>query len=137
MRQKAIEILEEFKKLRPVKAFKNITKESEGTNFVLVFLSEAKEEVYASYLCEIMNISRARMSVLLEKLLSKNLIKKQASKKDARKEVVTITNLGKREVENKKNELVDKVIKVLNKVGYNKMLEFIEILKQIKNIFDE
>lgn len=133
-REQAIEILERLKEIHPVMLFKDISDIHEGSKFVLGYLSENGCKTYASSLCEIMNISRARMSILLEKLIQKGFIKKTVSNLDARKEVISITKLGCEEILNKKQQLENSMIKIIDNIGFDKLNEFINIAKQIKDI---
>ena len=131
------QIVGEFKKIRPIKFFSKIDGVSAGKRFVLGYLSENDGEIYASSLSNIMNISRARISIMLDSLIQKGYITKEVSTNDARKEVVSITPLGLEEANKDKKEINDVIIKVVNLVGYDKVMEFIDIAKKIKEVLQE
>ena len=132
-REQTLHILEKLKNIKPIIFFQKINNANMGTKFVLAYLEQEKE-VYASSLSEIMHISRARISVIVDKLIQKGLIKKEQSKKDARKDVISITELGRQEVYEKRKCLEDDVMKVIDSVGMDKMLSFIEVAEKIRDI---
>lgn len=131
------QIVGEFKEIRPIKFFSKIDGVNAGKRFVLGYLSENDGEIYASSLSSIMNISRARISIMLDSLIQKGYITKKVSTNDARKEVVSITPLGLEEANKDKKEINDVIIKVVNLVGYDKVMEFIDIAKKIKEVLQE
>lgn len=131
------QIVGEFKEIRPIKFFSKIDGVNAGKRFVLGYLSENDGEIYASSLSSIMNISRARISIMLDSLIQKGYITKEVSTNDARKEVVSITPLGLEEANKDKKEINDVIIKVVNLVGYDKVMEFIDIAKKIKEVLQE
>lgn len=131
------QIVGEFKEIRPIKFFGKIDGMNAGKRFVLGYLSENNGEIYASSLSSIMNISRARISIMLDSLIQKGYITKEVSTNDARKEVVSITPLGLEEANKDKQEINDVITKVIDSVGYDKVMEFIDIAKKIKEVLQE
>ena len=75
-KNQAMEILEKIKNNRPNKFFNKLDDTEAGMRFVLIYLSENKAGVYASSIAEKMCISRARVAVLIQKLLIKGYIEK-------------------------------------------------------------
>ena len=129
-----------FEKIREVKTnlfFKNINSINAGAIFVMGYLYEVEKESYASSLCEIMKISRARMSVLLEKLIQKGYIIKKCSSEDARKESVSLTHLGKIQVESTQENVKKDISTLIDNIGFEKLLDFIETAEKINNIMKE
>ena len=110
-REQAIEIIEKLRASKPAQIFQNVSDMDAGMKFVLMFLSESSKEVYASTISEKMNISRARVAVLLKKMEFKGLITKTSSK----------TN----------------VVKVIEKIGINKLNDFLDTAFSIKSILEE
>ena len=90
-----LSIIKKLKENKPAKVFKKVSDDLDsGVRFVLLYLTENKGEVYASSISEAMNISRARVGILLNKMETKGYITKEASDKDARIEVINLTNKG-------------------------------------------
>lgn len=130
-------ILERFKELNPSKFFSKVDENMAGMRFVLVFLNENKQNnVYASTLAEKMNISRARMGAIVQKLLSKGLIEKSVSSLDGRIEVLKITPLGLNEVENGKKHILNLITKLVDEVGIDEMHNFLNTLQKFKHILN-
>lgn len=130
-------ILERFKELNPSKFFSKVDENMAGMRFVLVFLNENKQNnVYASTLAEKMNISRARMGTIVQKLLSKGLIEKKVSSLDGRIEVLKITPLGLNEVENGKKHILNLITKLVDEVGIDEMHNFLNTLQKFKHILN-
>lgn len=136
-RQQAIEIIEKLKNCRPMEFFLGMNDINSGMGFILINLYESKNGTYASSISEKMKISRARVAILLKKLQAKNLITKEISSNDTRKEVLKITNLGRQEVETVRNKIINKTIKVIDTLGIEKVNNFIALSTEIKNTIQE
>ena len=121
---------------KPVQAFKNISMLEEGARFVLRFLSESKKEVYASTISEKMHISRARVAVLLKKMEHKGLIRRNPSPNDARVEVIGITKKGWREIKCIQDAINKIILKVIEKIGFEQVNDFLDMSIRIKNIIE-
>lgn len=136
-REEVIEIVEKFKQSKPVKFFNKFDDKEAGTKFVLIYLSEHNEEVYASTIADKMQISRARMAVLLQKLKSKNLIEKTPSQIDRRIEVLKITSKGLEEVIKFKETIISNTKHIIEQVGIEDINKFLEISKKIKTALED
>lgn len=133
----AEEILNKFKEIKPSKFFNKVDENSAGMRFVLLFLSEnVDSEVYASTLAEKMNISRARVANIVQKLLNKGFIEKNISCKDARIEVLKITKVGLDDIENGKKHILNLITKIVNNIGTEEIYNFINTLQKIKHILN-
>ncbi len=136
-REQTIEVLNKITSNKPADFFKKIGSADKGLGFVLIYLSKSCSEVYASTISEKMNISRARVAVLLKKLESKNYIEKTSSAKDARIEIIKPTKKGLE----KANELIEKTLsttaKVIEEVGLDDINKFIEISSKIKKVIGD
>ena len=104
-------------------------------NFILVYLSE-HSDVYASTIADKMQISRARVAVLIQKLISKGLIEKSSSNNDGRIEVLKLTKKGFYEINNFKEHMISNVVKIIDKIGIEEIRRFLETSEKIKNILD-
>ncbi len=133
LRDQAIEIIEKFKRNNPAKIFKNVSESEAGMTYILMMLSEASEEMYASHISERMHVSRARVAVLLSKLENKGYITKSTSPSNAKIEVINLTGSGFMAIHQFHDKLINNMIKLIENIGYNKLHEFINTAEQIKN----
>lgn len=127
-------VMGKLQECSPVDFFRSIEEINSGMGYIMLRLYNAKDEVYAIDLSEDMQISRARVTMLLRKLISRGFAVKQRSKFDARKEIISITNKGRDEVAKIKQRVFDSVAKLIDELGMDKVDKFLEISKQIKNI---
>ena len=131
-KQQALQTIERIKSIRPPFVLEEMKHLNSGMMFVLFYLAEANEEVFATTLCEKMHISRARIAMLLKKLLTKGFISKSPSINDARKDVLKITNRGLNHVETAKENLLYLVMQAIDKIGLEKINTFIDIASELK-----
>lgn len=136
-REQALDVLNKMKQNKPTKFFNKIDETSAGMNFILVYLSEHGNEVYASTIAEKMNISRARVAVLIQKLINKGMVQKSSSCIDGRIDVLKITETGLNEVKTFKEQVLSNVITVVEKIGLEEIYRFIDTSAKIKNILSE
>ncbi len=136
-REQAIKLLEEFKKSRPPMLFEKIDKFDKGINFVIGYLHHKKTEVISQDLSNALNVSTARMAKILNSMEKKGLIIKSHSKTDARKTVVVLTKKGESYLEKCKDTIINIVMEIIDRVGYDTLLELINISYQIKLAMSE
>ena len=130
-------LLEKLKKNKPAKCFKKVSDMDSGMRFLLDFLLDNNDEIYATTISEKMNISRARCGILLKKMEVKGLITKINSKSDARICVISLTEKGKIRAIEIRNELYKSIEKVIDNIGYEKFNNFIDTATKIKTILEE
>lgn len=131
-----VEVLEVMAKLQecnPSEVFRSIDEINSGMGYIMLRLYNAKDEVFAIDLSKDMQISRARVTMLLRKLIYKGFVVKQRSKIDARKEIITITNKGRDEVNNIKQKVLNDVNELIDKLGFDKVNTFLKLSKEIHN----
>ncbi len=133
-KRQVLEIMARLKESNPLEIFKIIDEINSGMGYILLRLYNAKSEVYAIHLSKDMQISRARVTMLLRKLINKGFVLKQQSKSDARKEIVTITNKGREEVTILKQKIFSNVSKLVDKLGTEKINQFIDLSNEIHKI---
>lgn len=136
-REQALDVLNKIKQNKPTKFFKKIDETSAGMRFILMYLSEHTNEVYASTIAEKMDISRARVAVLIQKLINKGMIEKSSSSMDGRIDVLKITQVGLSEIKTFKEQVLSNVIMVIEKIGLEEIYRFIDTSAKIKNILGE
>ncbi|MFQ6724203.1 MAG: MarR family winged helix-turn-helix transcriptional regulator [Clostridia bacterium] len=128
------EVMGKLQECNPLEFFRTIDEINSGMGYIMLRLYNAKDEIFAIDLSNDMQISRARVTMLIKKLISKGFVVKQRSKLDARKEIITITNKGRDEVNNIKQKVLDSVTKLIDSLGIDTVNQFLELSKQIKNI---
>lgn len=134
--EQAMDVLEKFRENKPTKFFNKVDEISAGMTFVLVYLSEHREGAYASTIADQMHISRARVAVLIQKLLAKGWVE-QSTSSDARIKTLQITEAGLQEVGQFKQQMLGKITKVIEVLGIKKVYKFLETSKKIKNIIED
>ena len=82
--------------VHPQHSFKEVDKTSEGLGAVLRFLGHVEEPVTSGQIAQAMQVSTARMAVLLKKLEGKGLIIRETGVNDARTTVVRLRQRGRR-----------------------------------------
>lgn len=133
-KMEVFEVMGKLQQCNPLEFFRTIDEVNSGMGYIMLKLYNAKDEVYAINLSKDMQISRARVTMLLRKLISRGFIVKQQSQIDARKEIITITNKGRDEVGAIKKKMLNDISKLIDKMGIEKVNQFLELSKEIKNI---
>lgn len=129
-----------FKMLResaPLPFINKLEQSDRGILCVLCYLDEHNGDVYANSIADEMNISRARMGVIVEKLVKRGLIKKSASAEDARIRHLIITSDGKKVAKDIYDNLTQKICNVVDAIGEEEFLHFVALCKKIKNIVEK
>ena len=110
---------------------------SQGETGALLYLTFVRDGVTSSELAETLNVSLPRIASLLNSLESKNLVKKLTDKEDKRKTIVNITAVGKELVLEKKEESINKLTRVIEKLDEEDINQYIRLAKKIGKIMDE
>ena len=90
----AREYLEKLYSCMPKLFYSELEATQRGFGFVLSYLEQADEKVYAGDLSKKLNVSTARIAALLKRMEQNGLITRRTSSKDARRTVVEITSAG-------------------------------------------
>lgn len=127
------QIIDLLKKERSHKTINRLDRAEMGLRLVMVYLNENPKS-YALTISRNLNISRERVRVLLMKLEEKEFIKRTPSKDDARIEFVELTYKGKEHIEKEKEQNIATISKIIDEIGYDKMLDFVTTLNHIKEL---
>jgi DNA-binding MarR family transcriptional regulator len=133
-KMEVFEVMGKLQECNPLEFFRTIDEINSGMGYIMLRLYNAKDEVFAIDLSADMQISRARVTMLLRKLILRGFVVKQRSKKDARKEIISITNKGRDEVNNIKKKVLDNVTILIDSLGMDKVNQFLELSGEIKQI---
>ncbi len=127
-------LLSELRKAPPSDCFQNIDKNAAGFRAILQYLYHSTSTVTAGKISEHMNVSTARVAVLLKKMVAKGLIKKESDSNDARVVVVKLSEQGLKIAEEMHNSVFTQVGKMIDKIGMERMMEFAAIANEVHSI---
>ena len=125
-------MLAELEGIHPVAFFRRMDETQAGIGAVLRLLHTSEEEITAGKISEVLNISTARVAVLIRKMAAKGLITKARSSADARITMVGLTELGVRTVEEMRREMYRQMGLVIDAVGEERLREFLKIATEIR-----
>lgn len=117
---------------RPVMT--KIDKTNLGINRVLRHLGEADRPLSEAEISRYMNISTARVAVLLRTMSDKGLIIKEDDASDARKTLISLSEGGRKHIEDTDAEFLELMTDIVNTVGMERMEQFLETLKEINAV---
>ena len=136
-REEAQELLEKISSCRPKSFFNKIDESQRGIDFALIYLAETDGLVIAGDLARELNVSTARIAILLKKMEDKSLIIRRRSDSDARQTVVEITQKGLEHVQKIREQLLARAELLIEKVGKEDLDEFIRISHKIREALDD
>ena len=110
---------------------------SQGEAGALLYLTFVKDGITSTELAEVLNVSLPRIVSLINSLETKKLVKKLVDKDDRRKTAIYITTDGKKLVQEKKKEAIQKLTRVIEKLDEEDINEYIRLAKKISLIMDE
>ena len=136
-RDEARELLLKIRSCRPRSFFGKVDESQRGTGFVLNYLRESDHEVVAGELARELGVSTARIAALLKTMEKNGLIVRQRSAEDARLTVVRITQAGGECYERMREQILEKIELLIEKVGKDDLEEFIRISNKIREALGE
>ena len=128
------EVLAQFDKLHPEKMFGEINRRNAGCGALIKFLDESKSSVTAGEISRFMNVSTARVAVLLKKLEAKGLIVKETDPSDARVTAVRLSVKGRETAEAMRAEFYSQVGLLIDSIGIERLNDFAKTLAEIQTI---
>ncbi len=137
MKEKIKELTNVIINNNPFKVIEEFYKDIQGKNYILKYLYEKKEDASAGELSTIMKVSTARVAALIKKLEKNNYIEKYNPSYDARITMVHLTKTGHDFIEKKLETIFDKVEKIIDAFGENKVDDFIYMAKELNKIFNK
>ncbi len=124
-------------KNRPEKTFRGIDNHDMGLFAVMKFLQQATEEVHSKDISQALQISSARMAILLKKLEARAFIKKTNSKTDARVVIVSLEEQGWQFIKSSEEKFYALTEKILDEIGIEEIERSFITLNKIKEIVHE
>ena len=117
--------------LLQVPAIQQLAKMVRGELFVLNYLATHEKEIHPKELSEKMAVSTARIASLLNHMAEKQLIQRYADKNDNRQVIVILTEKGRQEIQQIREEVITRVGALLESLGPEDSEAFIRIQKRI------
>lgn len=102
-----------------------------GMGAVFRILKSTSSPITASKISELMNVSEARVTALLNKMQKRGYISKEKSVTDARMTYVKLTELGNCEAEKLHNILCKNIAVIIDTVGFEKIGQYICLTEEI------
>lgn len=136
--QEQIEVLlNQLEKTPPSKQFNSIDKNTVGIRAILKYLNESDEMITAGKISKHMHVSTARVAVLLKKMVARGLIEKDNDPTDARVVIVKLSEHGVMTAEQAREDVCKQVGAMIDKVGMDKMKEFVSISNEIHSVMKD
>lgn len=133
-KEKVERILEKLEESNPVEFFKKVNELHMGIGAVLQLLLKSQGIITASQISQKLGVSTARTTVVLKKMEAKGLITKEKSIVDGRVTIIKITELGEKTASKMRNEMRMQLEQIIDTIGEEKILQFIDISNEIKSI---
>ena len=126
-------IISELPKAHPANLFKIFNDSNTGIGFAVKLLYSAEDNrLSAGAISEAMGVSTARVAVLLKKMESKGLITRESDRSDARVTIVCLSQEGKAVAKRMQDNMLQHISYVIDKVGMEKLKQFIELSVEVK-----
>ena len=129
-----------FQQLKPISSIsltEVLNEFNRGEVGVLGYLAFDKDEATAGELSEKLNVTTARIASILNSLENKEYIKRKEDNLDKRKTLVSITTKGKELANITKREIIEKIIRVVEEVGYDEIKDYVRIALKIRDVLDK
>lgn len=130
-------LMEQLKKAPPAECFQNFDMSTAGIRAILKILNETDGKVTAGDLSECMNVSTARIAVLLKKMTAKGFIEKEHDSSDGRVVVVKLSKQGKELADKFKENLYNRIGELIDKIGMERMIEFAKVSNEIQSLMKQ
>lgn len=131
--EKLFEIFEHIMNRKPSGFQKLIGDVNSGVCAVLRILYETDDSLSLGKISEKLEISEARVTALVKKMIKKGYIQKEKDKSDARVTNIRLTSSGKQAVENLISILTSNIAMVANEVGIDKLIAYLELTDEIED----
>ncbi len=112
-------------------------KTGRGVGFVLSYLYYNGDKVIPSKLGKIMNITTPRVTAILNKLEAKGLIARTISPEDRRNVFITLSDQGRKIVEEKKAQQQQTVQTLVDRLDEKNVEAFLRVFKTLDGVIDE
>lgn len=118
----------------PSKFMKKHNETNAGIGAVLRFLADSDQPMTAGSISQFMNVSTARVAVLLKKMETKGFIHRQAGTTDARTVVVSLTASGTEAAHKLRENFYREIGILIDTLGMDRLIEYTTISKEIRSV---
>lgn len=115
----------------------NISEIAKGELAVLIYLLDENNGANAGKISKRFDINTSRVAAILNALSKKGYIERKEDPIDKRKIQVYITEKGREYGEERRQDILEHVCKMLKELGEEDAKEHIRIMKKISNIFQK
>lgn len=129
-----LEALELVHKNKPHLAFGEVSKVEAGYFAAIKYLYEKREGASSKDIAKELNVSSARIAILIKKLESKELICKNNDDLDARVVKISLSEKGIECAQKFKSEVFDFMNRVIDKIGFESFKDLIGKLSVINEV---
>jgi DNA-binding MarR family transcriptional regulator len=110
---------------------------SKGETFALNYLASKETALSAGDFCHVMQLSSARVAVMLRTLEEKGMIERQHDLHDRRRVAVTITGPGREFILKQRQEMHDHLVRTFRLMGPRDTKEFIRLSAKFFSIMSD
>jgi DNA-binding MarR family transcriptional regulator len=111
-----------------------ITKMMNGELFVMNYLYEHQGQAYPKEISDYMQVSTARIAMILKSLEKNNKITREADFRDNRYVIVKLTPFGEDDIVIKRKDIVSFLSKVFEEMGEENVNEYLRLTKLIMEV---
>lgn len=126
-------VISHLRKDRSADFFATLNQSAMGMAAVLSYLQAHPEGTTTGAISRNMNVSSARMAVLLRKLEEKGYIERTSSQEDGRVIMVRLTGKGQAESTRLQGEIRDLIGSIIDRIGMQRMREYIQVSEEIQS----
>lgn len=108
-----------------------------GEHFIVHYLYDCVDFATPGEISEKTATSTARIAAALNSLENKGIIKREISKEDRRRILVSLTDKGRALGEEKKEEFLNHVVEMFDAIGESDSRELVRIVKKICTVVEE
>ena len=136
-KEDVIWLIQRLWEIRPQEFVALLNETQAGIGAVLKLLCQEKRALTAGELSERMQVSTARIAVLLKKMEAKQLIVRSKDSSDRRITVVALSEQGQKVVKSMQDDVYRQVEQLIDCIGMQRLREFTETANEIRQMFRE
>ncbi|ONI45147.1 hypothetical protein AN641_04695 [Candidatus Epulonipiscioides gigas] len=121
-----------FHENNPRIIFDKMKNDTAGVFATLKFLDRTGGNIRATDISQELNVSTARMTVILRKLYERELITKTPDEQDGRSQLITLTPSGKEMTRNLHQQMHITIGKIIDEVGIEEFEKVFKVLAKIR-----
>lgn len=131
----AVDLSEVRRKMAQIPDFRKFINPDNGESFVLGYLSESSKPVSPKEICDAMNISSARIAMILNKLEAKGMVKRKQNSDDGRYTVVELLPAGTIQRQKNMEKFNQSAMRFLEALGPEDAADYVRLQSKIADIY--